>query len=66
MSEDCCSGGGCGCNATSLYTGKDCPNCGKGLRLTGSLQQVKLNLTCPDCGYQSPQLSTDELRELID
>ncbi|MFC2041486.1 hypothetical protein ACFLTY_04110 [Chloroflexota bacterium] len=66
MSEECCSGMGRGCNATSLYTDKDCPTCGRRLRVTGNLQQIRLNLTCLDCGYQSPQLSIDELQELID
>ena len=66
MAEDCCAGVGCGCNTTSLYTDRDCPICGRRLRLMGDLQQIKLNLTCPDCGYQSPQLSMDELRALID
>lgn len=66
MAEECCAGAGCGCNTTSLYTDRDCPICGRRLRLTGNLQQIKLNLTCPDCGYQSPQLSMDELRALID
>jgi len=66
MAEGCCEGTGCGCNATSIYTEKDCPVCGRRLRLTGSLQQIKLYLTCPDCGYQSPRLSMDELRVLID
>ncbi|MFC1995406.1 hypothetical protein ACFLVM_00815 [Chloroflexota bacterium] len=66
MAEECCSGSGCGCNATSMYTHKDCPTCSRRLRITGNLQQVRLNLTCPDCGYKSPQLTVDELRELID
>ena len=66
MAEECCGGAGCGCNATSLYTDKDCPVCGRKLRVTGNLQQIKLTFTCPDCGYQSHQLSMDELRELID
>ena len=65
MAEECCSGSGCGCNVTSIYSDKDCPDCGRRLRVTGNLQLVKLNLTCPDCGYQSPQLSLDEVREVI-
>lgn len=66
--QDCCSGtaGGCGCNTTSLYTDKECPTCGRKLRVTGSLQQLKLKLTCPECGYCSPQLTVDELRVMID
>ena len=65
MAEECC-GPGCGCNTDSLYSGKDCPVCGRRLRVTGNLQQMKLKLTCPTCGYQSPRLSFDELREVID
>jgi len=65
MAEECCSGMGCGCNTTSLYSDKDCPNCGRRLRVTGSLQQIKLNLTCLDCGYLSPLLSLEEVREVI-
>ena len=66
MAEDCCAGMGCGCNAASLYTDKDCPDCGRRLRLTGDLQRVKLRLTCMDCGYQSHELSFEEIREVID
>ena len=66
MAEQCCSGSGCGCNVTSLHSDKGCPNCSGRLRVTGNLQQTKLNLTCPDCGCQSPQLTVDELRELTD
>ena len=65
MAEQSCSGTGCGCNVTSMYTDKDCPSCGRRLRVTGNLQQIKLNHTCLDCGYQSPQLSLDEVREVI-
>ena len=66
MAESCCNDPGCGCNATSLYAEKDCPVCGRKLRVTGDLQQIKLKLTCPGCGYQSAQLSMDEVRVLID
>jgi endogenous inhibitor of DNA gyrase (YacG/DUF329 family) len=66
MTQDCCSGAGCGCNKTSLYIDKDCPNCGRRLRVTGNLQQIKLRLSCPECGYQSQELSMEELREFID
>jgi predicted RNA-binding Zn-ribbon protein involved in translation (DUF1610 family) len=65
MVEECCSGTGCGCNVTSLYSDKDCPNCGRRLRVTGNLQEIRLNLTCPDCGYKSPQMSIEEVREVI-
>ncbi|MFC2056319.1 hypothetical protein ACFLTO_01980 [Chloroflexota bacterium] len=65
MAEESSCGTGCGCNVTSIYTDRDCPSCGRRLRVTGNLQLVKLNLTCPDCGYQSSQLSLDEVREVI-
>ena len=66
MTEECCSGMGCGCNATSFYTDRDCPECGKRLRITGNLQRIQLRLACQGCGYQSPELSMEELREFID
>ena len=66
MADECCSGAGCGCNATSLYTEKDCPECGRRLRVTGNLQRIKLRLSCPECSYQSHELSMDEVREFID
>lgn len=68
MAEECCSnmGCGCGCNTNSLYTDKKCPRCGRKLRVTGSLQRVKVQLTCQDCGYQGHELTMEELRELID
>jgi C4-type Zn-finger protein len=65
MAEECCGGSECGCNVTNLYSEKDCPVCGRRLRITGNLQEVKLKLHCPDCGYQSQQLSFDELAELL-
>lgn len=65
MAEESYCGPGCGCNNDSLYSDKDCPVCGRRLRITGNLQQIKLKLTCPDCGYQSDLLSVEELRELI-
>ena len=66
MAEECCAGMGCGCNATSIYTDRDCPTCGRRLRVIGNLQRIKLRLTCSDCGYQSHELTVDELREYID
>lgn len=66
MAGDCCGGAGCNCNVTTLHTEKDCPVCGRRLRVTGDLQEIRLNYTCPECGYQSPRLSFDDLRELID
>ncbi len=63
---DCCNDPGCGCNKTSLYSDKDCPVCGRKLRVTGDLQTIKLVLTCPACGYQSSPLSMDEVRAIID
>lgn len=66
MTEEHGCGPGCGCNATNLYVDKECPVCGKRLRVTGNLQELKINLTCAACGYQTPRLSVDELRVLID
>jgi C4-type Zn-finger protein len=66
MLEDGCSSAGCDCNATSLYTDRECPACGRRLRITGNLQRIKLRLTCQDCGYQSHELSMEEVREFID
>ena len=63
---DCCNDPGCGCNATSLNAEKECPVCGRKLRVSGDLRTIKLKLTCPGCGYQSAQLSMDDLRALID
>jgi DNA-directed RNA polymerase subunit RPC12/RpoP len=67
MTEDCSTsiGCGCGCNSTSIYTDRDCPTCGRRLRITGDLQRVKLHLNCPDCGYVGHELSVDEIGELI-
>ena len=63
--EKCCSGMGCGCNTTSLYSDRDCPDCGRRLRITGSLQKIQLRFLCLDCGYQSPELSFEEIEEVI-
>ena len=66
MAEERCSGAGCGCSTTSLYTDRDCPDCGRRLRITGNLQRIQLRLACPDCGYQGQELSVEELRQFID
>ena len=66
MAEDCCANGGCGCNSTSIYTTNQCPDCGRRLRLTGNLQRIELRFACPECGYQSHQLSMEEVRAIID
>ena len=66
MAEESCSGTGCGCNTTSIYADRDCPECGRRLRITGNLQRIQLRLTCQGCGYQSQELSMEELREFID
>ena len=68
MSEGCCggSGCGCGCNETALYSEENCPECGRRLRITGDIMQIKMHLSCPGCGYQGPLLTIDELRALID
>ena len=63
---DCCGEPGCNCNVTNIYTDKDCPQCGRKLRIVGSLQTLKLNHSCPGCGYFSPLLSMEELRAIID
>lgn len=34
--------------------------------LTVNLQQIQLRLFCPDGGYQSHELSVEELRQFID
>ena len=67
MAEGCCSNGGCGCGSqeTNIYTIKDCPECGRRLRVTGNIQRVKLYLTCQNCGYRSGELSLEEIREFI-
>ena len=66
MAEDCCANEGCGCNATSIYTSNQCPDCGRRLRMSGDLRRLKLRLACPECGYQSQELSMEEVREIID
>jgi len=55
---------GCG-TGTIIHTDKECPECGRKLRITGNLQKLKLYLTCFYCEYQSSDLTLDELHELI-
>lgn len=55
---------GCGSD-TIVRTDRECPECGKKLRMTGNLQTLKLYLTCFHCDYQSSDLTMDEIHELI-
>ena len=67
MTEDssCCSDSSCGCRVDNFPTARECPDCGKKLRLTGRAQLLKLRLSCQNCGYNSPLLSLEELHELL-
>lgn len=55
----------CGCHASSMPTSRECPECGRLLRLTGDLQRVEMYLRCLSCSYQSAKLTVKELHELI-
>ena len=66
LAEECCGSNGCGCQTTTIYTSEDCHVCGRRLRVTGSMQRIKLYLTCFDCGYRSSELSLEQVRELLD
>jgi len=66
MTEDPCLSGGCGCCATSFSTDKECPECGRRLRVAGNPQRLQYRLMCVDCGYQSHQLSMEEIRDIVD
>jgi len=61
----CCSDSDCGCRVDAYPTSRDCPNCGKRLRLTGRAQRLEFRLSCAHCGYTSPLLSQEELGELF-
>lgn len=61
----CCSDGSCGCQTDVFPTTRECPECGKKLRLTGRAQLVEFRLSCPNCGYTSPLLSREELGEIL-
>ncbi|MBI4284772.1 MAG: hypothetical protein HY670_02590 [Chloroflexi bacterium] len=61
--DDC--GQECGCHLNTFTTDRQCPACGKRLRLVGRLQRMELRLTCPDCGYTSSLLSQVEIAELL-
>ncbi|MFC1942138.1 hypothetical protein ACFLWU_02855 [Chloroflexota bacterium] len=67
MPEDssCCSDSTCGCSIDIFPTTKDCPTCGKRLRITGHAQRLELRLNCQTCGYVSSLLSREELHELL-
>jgi predicted RNA-binding Zn-ribbon protein involved in translation (DUF1610 family) len=62
---DCCTNGSCGCHIDAYATSRECPGCGRHLRLTGRAQLLEFRLTCPHCGYAGPRLSREELGELI-
>jgi ribosomal protein S27AE len=61
----CCSDGSCGCHFDTYATTRECPRCGKHLRLTGRAQRLEYRLACPNCGYTSVLLSPQEVGELI-
>lgn len=63
--KSCCAGGECGCRTDVYPTSRDCPNCGKRLRLTGRAQRLELRLSCPHCGYTGNLLTPEELGELL-
>ena len=67
MPEDSsgCSDSSCGCRTDVFPTSRECPDCGKRLRLAGRAQLLELRLNCPNCGYNSPLLSQEELHELM-
>ena len=66
MTEDsCCSDSSCGCRVDVLPTSRECPRCGKRLRLTGRAQLLEFRLSCQNCGYTSSLISQEELRELL-
>jgi predicted RNA-binding Zn-ribbon protein involved in translation (DUF1610 family) len=60
-----CSGGECGCHIDAYSTNRECPQCGKRLRLTGRAQRLEFRLVCSGCGYAGPLLSQAELGELL-
>ena len=55
----------CGCHIDAYTTARQCPGCGKKLRLTGRAQRLEFRLICPECGYASPLLSPAEIGELL-
>ena len=61
----CCSDRNCGCQMDVYLTTKECPLCGKRLRLAGKSQLAEFRLACLNCGYQSSLLPQEELRELL-
>jgi predicted RNA-binding Zn-ribbon protein involved in translation (DUF1610 family) len=60
-----CSGGCCGCHIDAYATNRECPHCGKKLRLTGRAQLFEFRLSCAACGYAGPLLAPAEVGELI-
>ena len=67
MTEDSsgCSNSSCGCRVDVFPTSRECPGCGKKLRLTGRAQLLELRLSCQHCGYNSSLLSQEEISELL-
>lgn len=67
MPEDSCScsGSSCGCRVDVFPTSKECPDCGKHLRLIGRAQSLEYRLNCQNCGYNSPLLCQEELHDLL-
>jgi predicted RNA-binding Zn-ribbon protein involved in translation (DUF1610 family) len=63
--SSCCNNSSCGCHVDAYATSRECPCCGKHLRLIGRAQLLEFRLTCGSCGYAGPLLSRDELGELI-
>jgi predicted RNA-binding Zn-ribbon protein involved in translation (DUF1610 family) len=61
----CCSGGDCGCRIDAYSTSRECPRCGRRLRLTGRAQLLEYRLTCSECGYAGPLLTPEEIGELL-
>ena len=56
---------GCGRNSSNISTQKECPECGRKLRVIGNIRNLELHLQCPECGYYSPELTTEEINTLI-
>jgi ribosomal protein S27AE len=66
MNDDtCCNNNSCGCRVDVMPTSKECPGCGRRLRLTGRAERLEFRLNCPNCGYTSSKLSAEELHDLI-
>jgi ribosomal protein S27AE len=62
---DCCADGCCGCHIDAYPTSRECPQCGKRLRLAGRAQLAEFRLNCVSCGYTGPVLSMEEVGDLL-